>query len=253
MGKLFRVIIHKGGDLMLGYILYSKQRKLYITVRKNQYDVTEVPREAKIFNGCTTATKVLTNSISDKYAFAMAPIPITSAPEVMEAKGMTCADAYITDSGTEGVLTPEVPTNPEILYLSSLIKDLYDYISDMDIEKRQLAAKQSELEKTMIDIYHYMEFYDLNAVEGYKIYKKAQEVLRERRKVKEKLTLIETLQKSDISISRFKETIDTLDSLNNNYRQYRPRVLNELFGFVPKDQETDENNNEGEFNNEETD
>ena len=117
---------------------------------------------------------------------------------------------------------------------------------------KNLSAKQSELEKAMIDIYHYMEFYDLNAVEGFRIYKKAQEVLRERRKVKEKLSLIETLQKSDISISRFKETIDALDSLNNNYRQYRPRVLNELFGFVPKDQETEEINNEEESFDEET-
>ncbi len=237
---------------MLGYVLYSALKHQFIAVKKEKYVPTDYPKEAYIFNGCAIATKILTNSISAETGYSFVPTPITSALEVMKAKGMTCADAYIKDNGKEGILTPEVPTNPEILYLGSLIKDLYDYISEMDIEKRELAAKESELEKSMIDIYHYMEFYDLNAVEGYKIYKKAQEILRERRRVKEKLSLIETLQKSDISISRFKETIDALDSLNNNYRQYTPRVLNELFGFVPKDQETNENNNEEEFNNEET-
>lgn len=50
-----------------------------------------------------------------------------------------------------------------------------------------LVNRYDEVEKAHQDILHYIEFADLNAVEGYKIYKKLKEIRIERRLIKEEL------------------------------------------------------------------
>ena len=83
-------------------------------------------------------------------------------------------------------------------------------------------------EIAIIDIEHAAEFYNLNASQGYKIYKMLHEVRNKRRSYKDELQQIELILGTEISESNF----DNLEKRINgmDYRRYVPRVNKELFG-----------------------
>ena len=83
------------------------------------------------------------------------------------------------------------------------------------------------VEKEIIDIYHAMEFYDLSASKGYKIYKMMQKRLQHRREIKDDLEKIKIM----LGIHIEKESIDKAKKKmeNMDQRRYIPRVIIELF------------------------
>ena len=82
------------------------------------------------------------------------------------------------------------------------------------------------LDQKIGDLYHFIEFNDLNAVNGYKIYKRLQETLRQRRCVKDKLFDIDNL----ITLINYSKVKDVRKKVQlNKNKEYKPRVLFELF------------------------
>lgn len=72
-----------------------------------------------------------------------------------------------------------------------------------------------------------MEFYNLDAAKGYKIYKMMQERLIRRRKNKDEAMKIEYILTGGIKGITSKQTRKRFEALES--RQYRPRALKELF------------------------
>ena len=93
--------------------------------------------------------------------------------------------------------------------------------------KKFLELKRLEIEREITDVYHAMEFYNLNAAKGYKIYKMMQERLIRRRQNKDEILKIDYILSGGISGLTSKETRKQFEALEN--RQYQPRVLKELF------------------------
>lgn len=94
--------------------------------------------------------------------------------------------------------------------------------------KKVLELELLEIEREITDIYHAMEFYNLDAAKGYKIYKMMQERLIRRRQNKDETLKIDYILSGGIKGLTTKQTRKHFESLRN--RRYQPRALKELFG-----------------------
>ena len=122
--------------------------------------------------------------------------------------------------------------------------DLSDAIMDIDVDeimeslemdfdllvkrKKVLELELLEIEREITDIYHAMEFYNLDAAKGYKIYKMMQERLIRRRQNKDETLKIDYILSGGIKGLTNKQTRKHFETMEN--RQYQPRALKELFG-----------------------
>ena len=103
--------------------------------------------------------------------------------------------------------------------------------ADFDLlvkRKKVLELELLEIEREITDIYHAMEFYNLDAAKGYKIYKMMQERLIRRRQNKDETLKIDYILSGGIKGLTSKQTRKRFESLEN--REYTPRALKELFG-----------------------
>lgn len=100
-----------------------------------------------------------------------------------------------------------------------------DYLPEYN---KMLELKKQQVEDALVDIYHYIEFNNLGTVAAYKIYKQEQDLLRQRRQIKEELFCVdqlnEFLQSDKSKLSKY---VGKLESTKD--RTYLPKVLVELF------------------------
>ena len=93
--------------------------------------------------------------------------------------------------------------------------------------KKFLELELLEIEREITDVYHAIEFYNLDAAKGFKIYKMMQERLIRRRQNKDETLKIDFIMSGGINGLTSKQTRKHFESLEN--RQYTPRALKELF------------------------
>lgn len=108
------------------------------------------------------------------------------------------------------------------------IGTMLNTIHSAEERKNDLFAKLSDIDKEITDIQHYIELSEhLNAYEGWLAYSMLRQRLRQRRKIKDELTILQQLGDSKVSFSDIDKLIQKIDGLSA--RQYEPRVLKELF------------------------
>jgi len=119
----------------------------------------------------------------------------------------------------------------EIEQTTILIRDA---IRDIPKQYNANAERIRELEKERIDLLHLIELVDLNAREGYKVYKELQSLQKERRKMKDENELLKHVIQS---FSNMKGQIKHLDKaigdirnekINLDKRSYRCRSRKDL-------------------------
>lgn len=100
-------------------------------------------------------------------------------------------------------------------------------IESMKQRRKALIDELSDIDHEITDITHAAEFYELNAAQGYMVYKALHETTIRRREVKDNLMIVESILDSKVcNVSQVK--LDhKADKLNN--RSYHPRVLKEIF------------------------
>ena len=107
---------------------------------------------------------------------------------------------------------------------------ILSFVSQLHQYKCNLSYMYVQVEKEICDIMHYIEFNNLDAANGYKIYKMLRECRIRRRKIKDEdvrvSAAIQALGGIDLQ-EKLKSSICQIKSLDN--RIYRPRALNELF------------------------
>ena len=117
-----------------------------------------------------------------------------------------------------------------------LLENIKYFFYDMEETEKKLSAELYNKEGERDDLLHEIELSKLNAIERMQIYAKLEKVLQERRVIKDKIDLINTIKpytnkyilkgifgETDITI----KNIETLRS-NQENRQYTPRVLKDL-------------------------
>ena len=111
------------------------------------------------------------------------------------------------------------------------ISELYDNLEkvtkDLKEQRISLQSELSNVDKEISDIRHYIEFYPLNACQGYKAAKMMKDRLIRRRAIKNEMEVIDRIAVMNVSFigsgrGRIKLT-------QERDKHYRPRVLKELF------------------------
>ena len=106
----------------------------------------------------------------------------------------------------------------------SIIQDFY---SQLAIQRQHYTKELEIAEKELVDIEHAAEFFKLNAVQGYKLYKMMHDARVKRRKAKDALAIIEYILDDGPEGMMEGNTIRRIEGIDN--REYRPRVLQSLF------------------------
>ena len=110
------------------------------------------------------------------------------------------------------------------------IEDLIGFSSQLKQYRVNLNYMLSEVDKEICDIMHYIEFNNLDAAKGYKVYKMLKDCRLRRRKIKdehEKVNAAIQVLANDELIDKMRTALKQMRGLDQ--RLYTPRVLTELF------------------------
>lgn len=122
------------------------------------------------------------------------------------------------------------PANPIKLEYEILdkVREFSEFASQLEERNSYLKSMLSQVDLEIVDIEHAAEFFELNAAQGYKLYKLLHETRKRRREIKRKLDEINLSLGTTIISSKLKNLEKSLIGLDN--RQYTPRINKELFG-----------------------
>ena len=117
-----------------------------------------------------------------------------------------------------------------------LLRNIKFFFVNMEDTEKKLNIDLSNKEAERDDLLHEIELSKLNAIEIMAIYKKLEDVLKQRRKIKDKLDLIKTMKNyakmfNEKGIGGETEAIiRNIQKLKENQeiRQYKPRILKDL-------------------------
>ena len=115
--------------------------------------------------------------------------------------------------------------------LQDSLQEIQNLVEDLIAKRAKLIKEISDCDKRIVDIEHAAEFYQLNAAQGYKVYKRLHEVRNRRRKCKSELQIVE-LAFGNIN----RRLLITIDK-NIKYQEqckYTPRLEKELFESLNK-------------------
>lgn len=124
----------------------------------------------------------------------------------------------------------------DITQTLDLLKNIKDFFYNVDKTDKKLRTDLYNKEGERDDLLHEIELSKLNAIEIMNTYKRLEKVLQERRVIKDKIHLIETIKpyvSKFITKGIYAETdttiknIETLKS-NQENRKYTPRILKDL-------------------------
>ena len=128
----------------------------------------------------------------------------------------------------------DLDNNTEKVMVTDNIQRWLDKLSDLNglakeatERKEELLGMLSRVDKELTDVNHYIEFSNLNIVEGYKAYKMVQDGRKRRRSIKNELTVLEIILGKRIGESITDEIMKAVEGLDG--RLYEPRVRKELF------------------------
>ncbi len=109
-----------------------------------------------------------------------------------------------------------------------------DAIRDIPTKHKENFDMVNQLDKETQDLLHLMEFYDLNASEGFKAYKELQRIRRTRRNLKKENELLEpianTLKKFKSNLTELDKVIGDIRKVQNSHkaRTYKAKVRTDL-------------------------
>lgn len=118
-------------------------------------------------------------------------------------------------------------THVDIDDLKSTINNLSSKLSTLQGNKEWLLEEESNLDKQISDILHFIEFNSFSASEGYKLCKALKELRLKRREVKNELELINIINMHNCTHIANGNTNKAISGIEN--KKYAPRVLTELF------------------------
>lgn len=206
---------------MNGYAITDEKKTIWLCKDKNgAYSLTTNRNIAEIFESKIIADRVFKSNLS----------------KLIKSKGVTVQAVELCDGSKrikDQKATKEVvaPTEATIHSTSSqyIVSVLSDAATKLNARHTVLSDELSRYDRQCSDIEHYIEFNagKLNACDGYKAYKLLQDVLVQRRKVKDELEILKVV-KDKMVIPDDMTSIDArIQALAA--RRYEPRELKWLF------------------------
>lgn len=206
---------------MTGYVIADANKSVWVHQDANgSYSLTTDKNKALVFDSKLTADTVFKSNLS----------------KLIKSKGVSVKTVSLQIAGTENlpketkVVESDQP-KPQLDIGSSkyIVSVLSDAVAKLNCRHTMLVDEQSRYDRQVTDVEHYIEFNagKLNACDGYKAYKLLQDVLVQRRKVKDELKIINVV-KDKMALSDDLVNIDAkVQELES--RTYEPRELKYLF------------------------
>lgn len=183
--------------------------------RVSRYIITDGEQFVKNQN----ATSISSNS-DDAYMWALK----TSAENVLsDARNRSSNSPHATIDNSykvEPVYIYVSDIEPDISYDLNTIKLFADIVQDSAEREESLLAQLSKVDRELSDIEHFIEFVDLNGVDGFRIYKKMQSIRQIRREIKHRLKIVQTINSQSIDPEVLKRLVK---GFGNIY--YKPREV----------------------------
>lgn len=201
---------------MNGYAITDANKSIWVCQdRSGSYSLTTDKDKAIIFGTEVAAHNIFNNSIS----------------KLIKDKGVEVKAISLQIAGSDApkkelVTTPSVPIEPGSS--KHIISIVADAVSKLNCRHQTLVEQESKYDRQKTDIEHYIEFNagKLNARDGYKAYKLLQDILLERRKIKDEIQIINVVRNRMAAedIANIEDKVKELES-----RTYEPRELTYLF------------------------
>lgn len=124
-------------------------------------------------------------------------------------------------------IVKEPVTDDYVDEAQNILSAFASYIDRMRGEKEALAAEHSKVEREIVDLQHYIEFHELNAYQGWLVFKALQQRLRKRRSIKNSIQTISNIETCNIDTGEIKRAASSVGGLKG--RAYTPRELSSIF------------------------
>lgn len=112
--------------------------------------------------------------------------------------------------------------------IENQICKISDFISDLKNKRQEAVEIVEKCEREIFDLEHNAEFYNKNACEGYKMWRKLGEVRRERRRAKDLIVIVDAiLEDNSFDGILSQKTLNRISGLEN--RTYSIRELDDIF------------------------
>lgn len=195
------------------YVITDENNKVWVCKDNNSYTLSTDPNKAHIFESRKTADAI--------YKSALPKIIKSKGVSVKAIKMQVCDDAV---QETSRVQTPIEPGSSK--YIVSILSDA---VAKLNCRHVELLDELSKYDRQKTDIEHYIEFSTgkFNACDGYKAYKMLQDVLVQRRKVKDELEIVQVAMSRIAAPEELVHIDRKVKELEN--RKYEPRELKHLF------------------------
>ena len=211
---------------MIGYAITDAQKTIWLCKDKSgAYSLTTNRSMAETFDTKILAEKVFKCNLS----------------KLIKSKGVTVQAVELHVGGesapeknvVEEVVAPTSQTQSQ--YIVSILSDAATKLND---RHTVLSDELSKYDRQCSDIEHYIEFNagKLNACDGYKAYKLLQDVLVQRRKVKDELEILQVVKDKMAIPDDMANITARLQTLAA--RRYEPRELKWLFEPKEKNNRT---------------
>lgn len=205
---------------MTGYVITDANKSVWVYKdTSGGYSLTTDKNKALILDSKIAANAVFKSNLS----------------KLIKSKGVTVQTVTLQMVGADNLVKPkevvksESSTPLEVGSSKYIISVLSDAVAKLNCRHMVLTEEQAKYDRQVTDVEHYIEFNagKLNAYDGYKAYKLLQDVLVERRKVKDELQIIQVVRDK----MAFPEDIANIDERVRQMeaRRYEPREFKYLF------------------------
>lgn len=183
---------------------------IYLGMNKNNYIPVKNKEDAKRFSTKSNAQNMLQSSV----------------PKILK-RTYNWNLEEIKEPGDSTTKVNAQHTYVDVNDLKATINDLSSKLSTLQGNKDWLLEEESNLDKQISDILHFLEFNTFSACEGYKLCKALKELRLKRREVKNELEIISIINNHNCIHIANGNTNKAISGIEN--KQYAPRVLTELF------------------------
>lgn len=199
---------------MNGYVITDTEKKVWVCKDKSSYTLSTDPNKAHIFDNKTTANATLKSNL---------PKMVKDKVSVVKAVKLQVCDDEQPKTTQQLQEIPEIGTSK---YIISVISDAVGKLND---RRAMLLEELSRYDRQRSDVEHYIELNTgkLNACEGYKAFKLLQDVLLDRRKVKDELQIVQVALDRIAAPDELAHIDTKVKELES--RQYTPREFKHLF------------------------
>lgn len=196
------------------YVICNEYNHYITTKKKKGYAIVPNLDKAHRWDNLDKAQNFLTNNCTcpELKPYTWRVIQLVNGTEIIPDE-------------MESLNVEPVEMNCDIL---DTIRNIGSFTRQLEQRKLYLINQLKQTDLEIVDIEHAAEFYNLNASQGYKLYKMLHNARIKRREIKDELQIIGYTLTASLSTKSMEHLESSILGLDN--RQYAPRVHKELFG-----------------------